>query len=105
MAGTGVVDLAEALDPSQLDLRVVRKGRRIVLERAAAGDDELRIAPGSYTPETLPPRSGGGSAIIASVDSVAPFVQVPEDAKALEEETFTLEDEGVDRLDLSDHGL
>jgi virulence-associated protein VagC len=52
---TVVVDLAEALDPSQLDLRVIREGRRIVLEPVAAGDDERRIPPGSYTMETLPP--------------------------------------------------
>jgi hypothetical protein len=103
---TVVVDLAEALDPSQLDLRVVRDGRRIVLEPVARGDDADRIPPGTYTLETLPPLSEGAKAIIASIDSVAPFVDVPAEAKSLEEEpSFTLEDEGLDRLDLSDQGL
>lgn len=103
---TVVVDLSEAVDASQLDLRVVREGRRIVLERVAGGDDDRRIPPGSYTLETLPPLSEGAKAIIASVDSVAPFVDVPAEAKSLEEESgFTLEDEGMDGLDLSDHGL
>lgn len=103
---TVVVELAEALDPSQLELRVVREGRRIVLEPVAGGDDDHRIPPGSYTRETLPPLSEGARAIIASVDSVAPFVDVPEGAKSVAEEAgFTLEDEGVDSLDLSDEGL
>jgi hypothetical protein len=102
---TVVVDLSEALDPSQLDLRVVRDGLRIVLEPVAAGDGARPIPPGSYTPETLPPLSEGAKAIIASIDSVAPFVDVPEGAESLEEEPFTLEDEGLDSLDLSDEGL
>jgi hypothetical protein len=102
---TVVVDLSEALDAS-LELRVVREGRRIVLEPVAAGEDDRRIPPGSYTLETLPPLSEGARAIIASVDSVAPFVDVPEEAKSLGEEPgFTLEDEGLDSLDLSDRGL
>lgn len=103
---TVVVDLAEALDPSQLDLRVVRDGRRIVLEPVVRGDDAGRIPAGTYTLESLPPLSEGAKAIIASIDSVAPFVDVPAEAKSLEEEPgFTLEDEGLDRLDLSDQGL
>jgi hypothetical protein len=103
---TVVVDLSEALDPSQLDLRVVRDGLRIVLEPVASGDEALRIPPGSYTPETLPPLSEGAKAIIASIDAVAPFVDVPEEARSLDGDPgFTLDDEGLDSLDLSDQGL
>lgn len=103
---TVIVDLSEALDPSQLDLRVVREGRKIVLEPVAGSEDDRRIPPGSYTLQTLPPLSEGAKAIIASVDSVAPFVEAPEGAEALEEEAgFTLDDEGLESLDLSDQGL
>ena len=98
-----VVSLSEALDGDGDNLRVRREGRSIVLEPVEAPQG---VPPGTYTLDTLPPLSDGAKAIIASIDSVAPFVDVPEEAKLSEEPAgFTLEDEGLEGFDLSDEGL
>ena len=39
------------------------------------------IPPGYYTPETLPPLSEGAKAILASIDAVAPLVDVRMETK------------------------
>jgi hypothetical protein len=101
-----VVSLSEALDGDGDNLRVRREGRSIVLEPVDGAGEDRRIPPGTYTLETLPPLSDGAKAIIASIDAVAPFVDVPEGAKSVEEAPgLTLEDEGLEGIDLSDEGL
>jgi uncharacterized protein (DUF433 family) len=66
----------------------------------------MRIPPGRYTLETLPPPSEGARAVIASIDAVAPFVDLPEGAKSNgEAQGITLEDEGLEGIELEDEGL
>jgi len=78
-------------------------GREIVLEPDGGAQ---AIPPGTYTPDTLPPLSEGARAILASIDAVAPFVDVPAAAKAGDEARgIALEDEGLEGIDLSDEGL
>jgi hypothetical protein len=101
-----VIDLSEALLGEGDSLRVRREGRVIVLEPVEPGDEVHRIAPGTYTRDSLPPLSEGAKAIIASIDAVAPFVDVSAAAKSGEEGSgITLEDEGLEGIDLSDEGL
>jgi uncharacterized protein (DUF433 family) len=82
------------------------------LAKAAAGPNSAatspatHIPPGSYTLETLPPLSDGARAIIASIDAVAPFVDLSEGAKSRGEAPgIDLEDEGLEGLDVADEGL
>jgi hypothetical protein len=93
-----VVDLSEALDPSQLDLRVVRQGRKIVLEPA---DAPREIAAGYYSSETLPPLSAGAKAILASVDAAVARLRA---SKSAEDEALEIEDPAV-AIGLADEPL
>jgi hypothetical protein len=63
------------------------------------------IPPGYYTPETLPPLGEGAKAILASIDAVAPLVDVRGDPKSGTVPGITLEDEGMEGIRLSDDGL
>jgi hypothetical protein len=98
--------LAELLESSELDpeqWRVREVGRTIVLEPIG---EPAGIPPGSYTPETLPPLSEGAKAILASIDAVAPLVDVRAESKgARAAPGITLEDEGLEGVRLSDEGL
>lgn len=77
-------------------------GREIVLRPVG---DQPPIPPGSYTPETLPPLSEGARKILASIDAVAPLVDVRSNSKsAHSEEGIEIEDEGVG-IELDDEGL
>lgn len=65
-----------------------------------------RIPPGYYTPETLPPLSEGARKILASVDAVAPLVDLRSNRRsAAARPGITLEDEGMEGIRLSDEGL
>lgn len=101
--GRNLVELPDGIDLDLGPLRVRQLGRGIVLEPL---DAPQGIPPGTYTFETLPPLSQGAKAIIASIDAVAPFVDIAEGAKSHEEAPgITLEDEGLEGVDLSDEGL
>jgi uncharacterized protein (DUF433 family) len=79
---------------------------RASLAYAASTLDEKPLPPGYYTLETLPPLSEGAKAILASIDAVAPLVDVratPERGGAAP--GITLEDEGLEGIRLSDEGL
>jgi hypothetical protein len=98
--------LSELLESSELDpeqWRVRQVGRTIVLEPIG---EPTGIPPGYYTPETLPPLSETAKAILASIDAVAPLVDVRSATKGRREAPgITLEDEGVEGVRLSDEGL
>jgi hypothetical protein len=65
-----------------------------------------RIPPGYYTPETLPPLSEGDRKVLASVDAVAPLVDVRSSANSVSATPgITLEDEGMEGIRLSDEPL
>lgn len=65
----------------------------------------MRIPPGSYTLETLPPLSEGARAILASIDSVAPLVDVRSDMESVRHAPrIEIEDPGV-AIELSDEPL
>ena len=101
--GRNLVELPDGIDLDLGPLRVRQLGRGIVLEPL---DAPHGTPPGTYTFETLPPLSEGARAIIASIDAVAPLVDVPEGAGSHEEAPgITLEDEGLEGVDLSDEGL
>lgn len=104
--GQGGRSLSELLESSELDpeqWRVRQVGRTIVLEPIG---EPAAIPPGSYTPETLPPLSEGAKAILASIDAVAPLVDVRGETKGSREAPgITLEDEGMEGIRLSDEGL
>ena len=85
------VDRLEPLDPD---------AAAAALERPGAP-----IPPGYYTPETLPPLGEGAKAILASIDAVAPLVDVHGDPKSGTIPGITLEDEGMEGVRLSDDGL
>jgi hypothetical protein len=64
-----------------------------------------RIPPGYYTSETLPPLSEGARKILASVDAVAPLVDVPADPRSKGVSCgITLADDGMEGIRLSDEG-
>lgn len=98
--------LSELIESSELDpeqWRVRQVGRTIVLEPIG---EPAGIPPGYYTPETLPPLSEGARAILASIDAVAPLVDVRTERKgARGAPGITLEDEGIEGVRLSDEGL
>lgn len=101
-AGRQVVELPEGFEIAGDSLRVRRDGRNLVLE-PIPGD--ARIAPGSYTAETLPPLSDGARKILASLDSAAPLVAMRGAEKSADGGSdVELEDDGVG-IDLSDEGL
>ena len=67
-----------------------------------------RIAPGSYTLETLPPLSDGARAILASVDAAVSSSAPGRKGAAPrlgDPPGITLEDEGAPGISLSDEGL
>jgi hypothetical protein len=98
--------LSELLESSEFDpeqWRVRQIAGTIVLEPIAG---QTRIPPGSYTKETLPPLSEGAKKILASIDAVAPLVDVRTEAKsAVDAPGIDLEDEGLEGIDLEDEGL
>jgi uncharacterized protein (DUF433 family) len=78
--------------------------------RSASGAEvpAARIAPGSYTLETLPPLSDGARAILASADAAVSASAPPRKAAVRRSESplgIRLEDEGVPGIPLSDEGL
>lgn len=101
--GRSLSELLEssALDPGQWRVRQV--GGAIVLEPIGEAG---AVPPGSYTLETLPPLSEGAKAILASIDKVAPLVDVRSTTKSGGPPPgVALEDEGLEGLRLSDEGL
>lgn len=76
----------------------------------ASGADAaaMRIPPGTYRLETLPPLSAGARAILASVDAVVSSSAPLRKAAAGHSDRppgITLEDEGDPGISLSDEGL
>jgi uncharacterized protein (DUF433 family) len=67
---------------------------RACLAFAAANIGGSGIPPGYYTPETLPPLSEGAKAILASIDAVAPLVDVRSEG-VREAPRIVIEDPGV----------
>jgi uncharacterized protein (DUF433 family) len=78
---------------------------RACLAFAAEMISEDRIRPGYYTPETLPPLSEGAKAILASIDAVAPLVDVRTEAKGAQAAArIEIEDPDI-AIELSDEPL
>ncbi|HEY0111604.1 MAG TPA: hypothetical protein VGB59_00475 [Allosphingosinicella sp.] len=97
------IALPEGVEVEGRELRVHWQGRNLVLEPVAA---EERIAPGTYTPGTLPPLSEGARKILATVDAGAPLVDVRSTDKSAAGPArgFVIEADGIG-IDLSDEGL
>ena len=93
--------------PDGIDLAADRVQVRIVGDTIVLGPiGEWAVAPGSYTPDTLPPLSEGAKAILASSDAVAPLVDMRSARNGRREAPgITLEDEGITGVRLSDEGL
>jgi hypothetical protein len=106
---TQQISLPEAFQIEGDSVRVRREGRSIVLDPILAGTQgEVRVPPGTYTPETLPPLSDGAKAILASVEAAASRPASPGKAAARlggGPPGITLEDEGAAGISLSDEGL
>ena len=97
-----IVELPEDMVLPAGPLRVHKVGRTIVLEPF---DRPEPIAPGYYTQETLPPISDGAKAILASLDAIAPLVDVRGGEKLADGASgIELDDEGLG-MDVSDEGL
>jgi uncharacterized protein (DUF433 family) len=78
---------------------------RACLSFAAAAVGGSGLAPGHYTPETLPPLSEGAKAILASIDAVAPLVDVRTETKGTQASPgIEIEDPGI-AIELSDEPL
>jgi hypothetical protein len=96
-----LVELPDSVEIEPGPVSVRQVGRTIMLEPA----DFRPIPPGYYTPETLPPLSEGAKAILASVDAVAPLVDVRTETKeAHATARIAIEDPGV-AIELSDEPL
>ncbi len=78
---------------------------RACLAFAAELTSEAPVPPGYYTPGSLPPLSEGAKAILASIDAVAPLVDVRAETMAAQSRGITLEDEGMVGIRLTDDGL
>jgi hypothetical protein len=100
-----VLDLPEGIDLEGMQARIV--GHTILVEPIGASPQ--RIPPGSYTRETLPPLSEGARKILASIDAVAPLVDVrspPKAAGELDEEgLIEIEDDGIEAVVPTDEPL
>jgi hypothetical protein len=87
------------------DVRACLAYAAAIANDSANGSVSSSIPPGSYTPETLPPISDGARKILASLDSVAPFVAEHGAGKDVAgDPAIELEDDGVG-IDLADEGL
>jgi hypothetical protein len=97
-----VVTLPDGVDVLAGEMRVRVEGRRLVLEPLDMEPPGVRrIAPGHYTPETLPALSEGARRILESVDSAAAKSGAAGSAEAA---GAGIEEEGIG-IELSDEGL